>query len=894
MSDARVASQGDPVSGGLLADVILRDGRTLRLREPGRDDRGALTAFLGRLSSESLRMRFFATVRPDERLVDPYLDSNWDQRGALMGTLRVGDDERVIALASYARLRDPRAAEVAFAVADQEHGVGIATRMLEQLARRASGVGIERFIFEILPTNASMLQVVAGSGFEVSRDTANGIVEIAMSIEPTATYSGQVDERDHIGVAASLTRFLDPASIAVYGASARPGTIGGELFRNVLRGGYARPAYPINRTGAAVDGVPGRRTLRGVEPAVDLAFICVPADAVIDAVDDALSAGTRSICVVSAGFAEVGSEGRARQDAVLALVRAHGGRLIGPNCLGIAAGHAHLNATFAAQAPPLGGVGFASQSGALGLAVVEQARGRGLGLSSFVSLGNKADVSSNDLLEYWEDDDATSVIALYLESFGNPLRFGRIARRVARKKPVLALKGGATAAGARAASSHTAALASSDVAVDALFRQAGVQRTRTLTEFLDAAALLSSQPLPAGGRVAIVTNAGGLGILCADACAAEGLDLPGPSTTTREALRRVLPAEASFENPIDLLGSATAETFADVLPLLLADPAFDAVCVLFVRPIVATAVDVIAAVDAAVEAAGHEKPVVGVFLSAETGADSQRARSVTTFGSPEAAAVALGVAARRADWLRQPVGSVPELDGIDRTVARSIAVEALRTADEAWLDARESRLLLEAYGIRLAPEAIAGSPDEAARLAAVIGMPVVVKSAAPGAHKTETGGVAIDLRDAEAVREAARRIGCPVLVQPMMGGAELLVGATQDPTFGPLVAIGLGGVQAELIGAVSFALAPLTDADAVALVTAGPLGRLVKGFRGRPALASNALVDLLHRLSALTLDLPELVELDLNPIMVDDRGYYAIDRRVRLRRHTPTPRLKTW
>jgi acetate---CoA ligase (ADP-forming) len=881
-------------SAALVADVILRDGRTLRLRAPASSDRGALVEFLGRLSSESLRMRFFATLRPDARLVDPYLDSNWEQRGALMGTLAVGDDERVVALASYARLRDPRAAEVAFAVADAEHGVGIATRMLEQLAQRAASEGIERFIFEILPANASMLGVVAGSGFEISRETSKGVVEITMSIEPTATYSGHVDERDHIGIAASLAHFLDPASIAVYGASARRGTIGGELFRNVLRGGYARPAYPINRTGAAVDGVPGRPTLRGIEPAVDLAFICVPADAVFAATEDALIAGTRSICVVSAGFAEVGSEGRVRQDAVLALVRAHGGRLIGPNCLGVAAGGANLNATFAAQAPPVGSVGFASQSGALGLAVVEQARERGLGLSSFVSLGNKADVSSNDLLEYWEDDDSTSVVALYLESFGNPLRFSRIARRVARKKPVLALKGGATAAGARAAASHTAALASSDVAVDALFRQAGVQRTRTLTEFLDAAALLSSQPLPAGGRVAVVTNAGGLGILCADACAAEGLELPEPSAATRDALRLVLPAEASIANPIDLLGSATAETFASVLPILLADPAFDAVCVLFVRPIVAAAADVISAVDAAIEEAGHEKPVVGVFLSAETRADAEPARRVATFGSPEAAAVALGVAARRADWLRQPVGSVPELDGIDRSVARAVARKALETAEEAWLDARESRILLEAYGIRLAPEAIAETPDEAAHLAAVIGMPVVVKSAAPGAHKTESGGVALDLRDDDAVRRAAARIGCPVLVQPMMRGAELLVGATQDPTFGPLVAIGLGGVQAELIGAVSFALAPLTDTDAAELLAAGPLGRLVKGFRGRPPLASTALADLLHRLSALTLDLPELAELDLNPIVVDDRGYYAIDRRVRLRRHTPTPRLKTW
>jgi acyl-CoA synthetase (NDP forming)/RimJ/RimL family protein N-acetyltransferase len=879
----------------LLADVILRDGRTLRLREPGHPDRDALAAFLERLSAESLRLRFFATLRPEARLVDPYLDPDWRQRGALMGTLAVGSDERVIALGSYARLRDPLAAEVAFAVADAEHGVGIATRMLEQLARRASSEGIERFVFEILSRNVPMLHVVSGAGFEIARTIGDGVVEVTMSIEPTSTYAERVDARDHVGAAASLARFLDPASVAVYGASARRGTIGGELFRNILAGGFERPVYPVNRTGAPVDGVPGRCTLAGLEPAVELALICVPGDAVIAAAEDALRAGVRSLCVVSAGFAEVGSEGQVLQDRLLALVRAYGARLIGPNCLGVAASGASLNATFAAQAPPAGGVGFASQSGALGLAVVEQARGRGLGLSSFVSLGNKADVSSNDLLEYWEDDPATSVVALYLESFGNPRRFGRIARRVARKKPVLALKGGATAAGARAAASHTAALASSDVAVDALFRQAGVQRTRTLSEFLDAAALLSSQPLPQGGRVAIVTNAGGLAILCADACAAAGLELPAPSPGTREALALVLPAEASVENPIDLLGSATSGTFASVLPLLLADPAFDAVCVLFVRPIVATAADVLDAVDAAIEEAGHEKPVVGVFLSAESAdARPERVTRVARFESPEAAAAALGVAARRAEWLRQPVGVVPELDDVDRTAARAIAVKALEDADDVWLDTRASRVLLEAYGIRLAPEAIADTPEEAEQAARLLGMPAVVKSATPGAHKTESGGVALDLRDGDAVRRAAARIGCPVLVQPMLAGAELLVGATQDPTFGPLVAIGLGGVQAELIGAVSFALAPLTDADATQLLADGPLGRVVRGFRGRPPLAVAALADLLHRLSALTLDLPELAELDLNPIVVDEHGYVALDRRVRLRRQPPEARIKSW
>ena len=669
--------------------------------------------------------------------------------------------ERVVALGSFDRLRDATAAEVAFAVSDDMQGVGVGTRLLEQLAVRAAAAGIRRLVFEILHGNRQMLGVVVGSGFAVEQRAAHGVIEATMLIEPTRGYVERVDDRDHVGVAASLRPFLAPAGVAVYGASARRGTIGGELFRNILAGHFPGPVVPINLRGEAVEGVPGATTLAGTSPRVDLALICVPAGGVLAAAHDALASGVRSLCVISAGFAEVGSEGAARQDALLDAVRAHGGRLIGPNCLGIASSAHQLNATFAAGALPAGDVGFASQSGALGLAVVEQARARGLGLSDFVSLGNKADVSSNDLLEYWEADEGTAVVALYLESFGNPFRFGRVARRVARRKPVLALKGGASAAGARAAASHTAALATSDAAVDALFHQAGVLRTKTLSEFLDAASLLSSQPLPRGPNVAVVTNAGGLGILFADACAGQGLVLPEPSRATDEALQAVMPAEGSRSNPIDLLGSAGAGSFEAVLPHVLADAAFDAVCVLFVRPVLATAADVGHAIDRVAGRAGQTKPVVAVLLS-DAGTDAvEPMANVATFASPESAASALGVAARRAAWLRRREGVVPALTGVDRTAARALVASALSNTDETWLDAHEGRRLLEAYGIGLATEVVADAPEEAVRAARSLGGPVVVKSAIAGAHKTESGGVALDLRDAAAVREAAERIGGP-------------------------------------------------------------------------------------------------------------------------------------
>ncbi|MGH3014155.1 MAG: GNAT family N-acetyltransferase, partial [Gaiellaceae bacterium] len=535
-------------------DVILRDGSTLRLRAPRRDDAASVLAFFESLSERSLYLRFHGLPVLGPKLVEPLLEPDWDERGALLGTFAEDGGERVVALGSYARLRDPALAEAAFAVSDEHQGHGIGTRLLEQLAARAAEVGIARFFAEVLPENRSMLGVFEAAGFELTRELEGGELEVQFPIAPTEAYRERVEERDHAAVVASLRPFFVPESVAVVGASRRRGSIGGELFRNVLAGDFAGAAYPVNREGSSVAGVRGYASVSEIPDAVDLAVVSLPAAAVLEAAEDALRRGARALVVISAGFAEVGSEGAERQERLLALVRAHGARLIGPNCLGIAAAGASLNATFAARSAPSGNIGFSSQSGALGLALLEAAEARGLGLSAFVSIGNKADVSSNDLLEWWEDDDATAVILLYVESFGNPRRFGRLARRVARRKPILALKSGTSATGQRAASSHTAALAGSEAAVDALFRQAGVIRAGSLEELIDVAALLSSQPAPKGRRVAVLTNAGGLGILCADACEAAGLDLPELSGKTRARLLELLSPEASVANPVDMLG----------------------------------------------------------------------------------------------------------------------------------------------------------------------------------------------------------------------------------------------------------------------------------------------------------------------------------------------------
>jgi acetate---CoA ligase (ADP-forming) len=879
-------------------DVILRDGSTLRLRAPARGDADALVTFFGRLSEHSRYLRFHGVRHVDASFADHFVEPDWIDRGALVGVHSDDDGgDRVVALAEYARLRDPLAAEVAFAVADEIQGKGAGTRLLEQLAGRAAEAGIERFVAEVMPENRAMLSVFQDAGFEVSRTLAGGEIEVRFPIAPTERYRIRVDERDHVAVAASLRPFFTPTSVAVLGASKRRGSIGGELFRNLLAADFAGAAYPVNLAGEAVAGVRAYGSIAEIPDPIDLAVICLPAGGVLAAAEEALRKGVTALCVISAGFAEVGSDGAERQERLLAVVRAHGARLVGPNCLGIAVPALGLNATFAPRALPAGRIAFSSQSGALGLALLEKAAERGLGFSAFVSIGNKADVSSNDLLEWWEEDEATDVVLLYLESFGNPRKFARVAGRLARTKPIVALKAGTSLAGARAASSHTAALAGSEAAVDALFRRAGVVRARNLEELVDVATLLSSQPLPEGRRVAVLTNAGGLGILCADACEAAELELPALTDETTSALSQVLPTEASVANPVDLLGSATGATYADALPLVLRDPGVDAVIVLFVPPVVAGAGEVAAAIRSALEHERTSKPVLAVVVSADGTPESLRTAGspVATFPYPESAAHALGLAAARAEWLRQPAGTVSAPEGIDRTAARRAVDEALATTDDAWLEPAAARALLTAYGIPVVPERLAADANEALAAAREIGGPVVVKTAAPGAHKTETGGIALNLETDDEIRAAVERIGSPVLVQAMIGGGtELLAGVVQDPLFGPLVAFGPGGVLAELIGGAEFRIAPLTDLDAEQLVHGGKAGRLVHGFRGAEPADAAALVALVEGLSQLAVDLPEVAELDLNPVIARASGCVAVDARIRLRARERGRSPKSW
>lgn len=698
-----------------------------------------------------------------------------------------------------------------------------------------------------------------------------------------------------------LDALFRPRSVAVVGASRRRGTIGGEIFHNLLSHGFTGPVYPVNPSSQVVQSVRAYPTVSDCPGPVDLAVIVVPKDKVLAAVEDCGQKGVKGLVVITAGFAEVGAAGRALQAELLARVRGYGMRLVGPNCLGLVNTDPawSLDATFAPVWPPAGEVAFSSQSGALGLAILDHAKNLGLGISQFVSVGNKADVSGNDLLEYWEADPQTRVILLYLESLGNPRRFMQIARRVARKKPILVVKSGRTEAGARAASSHTGSLAGLDVAVDALFGQAGVVRTDTIEELFDLALLLASQPVPKDNRVAILTNAGGPGIMASDACDSRGLELPSLSPATDAALREFLPEEASTKNPVDMIASATADSYEKALRLLLADDNVDAALVLFVPPIVTEAQGVAEAILRA--AAGATKPVLTCFLGTHgipQALSSLRHGKIPSYSFPEAAAIALSRAVRYGRWLARPQGTFPVLE-VAADKAR-LALAGPRTTDETgrWLEPDRVRDLLTAYGIRALQTVLVPDPAQAAEAAERIGFPVVLKLASRSiTHKSDVGGVVLGLHDGASVRAAFQQIRNRlsalgrlsemdgVLVQPMLqGGVETFVGVALDPSYGPLLGFGIGGVNVEVWKDVVFRVHPLADNDAHDMLDQIRGRKLLEGFRGAPPADKAALVEVLLRVSRMVGDLPEIQELDINPLLALPLGQGAIvlDARIRV------------
>lgn len=877
---------------------MLTDGGTVHIRPIDPSDAAALVDFHSRLSDDSVYLRFFSpkpTLSPKE--VERFTHVDHHDRVALVADL--GD--HLVGVARYDRHPGTDEAEVAFVVTDAHQGRGIGTALLEHLAAAARERGVTRFGAETLPHNRRMLDVFRSAGFDERTRFDHGVTHVDLIIEPTDRTRAVVEEREHRAEAASVARLLTPRSVAVIGASRNPATVGHQVLRNLLAGGFAGPVFPVNPGAAHVASVKAYPSVVDIPDAVDVAVIAVPAAAVLDVVRDCARKGVAGLVVLSAGFGEVGTAGAAAQVELRDLARRNGMRLVGPNCIGVANTAVDLNATFSPYAPRPGRIAMQSQSGALGIAILERSARIGLGVSSFASVGNKADVSGNDLLQYWEDDPSTDVVLLYLESFGNPRKFSRIARRVSRRKPIVAVKSGRSAAGVRAASSHTAAMASPDVAVDALFRQTGVIRVDTLDELFDTALLLGSQPLPAGRRVAVVGNSGGPGILATDACDGAGLEVPELTPATQDALRRIVDPNAAVANPVDLVASATPEIYEEALRLVLADDAVDAAIVICTPTFAAPPARVAAALRAT--AAATDKPLVGCFLAWPEltpllggGGDGV---DVPAFASPEPAARALARAATYGDWRRRPPGTVPDLDGFDVDHVRSIVEACLREAPSGgWLPAAQTVELLAAVGVPTVVTVEVSTPEEAARASAELGFPVALKASGPQlVHKSDVGGVRLDLRSEDEVARAyaamSSRIGGAmtgaVVQQMAAAGVETIVGVVQDPLFGPLAMFGLGGVATELLGDRSFRILPLTDLDAAELVRSLRSSPLLFGYRGAPPVAVDALEGLLQRVARLAGHMPEVIELDLNPVIVSPGGVVAVDARVRLGPVEPGP-----
>jgi len=690
-------------------------------------------------------------------------------------------------------------------------------------------------------------------------------------------------------IASDLSAFFQPRVVAVIGASREPGKIGSEILHNMLATKFTGRIVPVHPVASEMLGLKAYPRLTAIPVTVDLAIVAVPAVHVAAVVDDCLEKGVGAICIITAGFGECGEDGRERERAIVASARAAGCRIIGPNCMGVLNTDpaVALNATFSPIYPPAGHVAMSTQSGALGLAILDYARKLQIGISSFVSVGNKADVSSNDLLEYWETDPNTSVILLYLESFGNPAKFSRLARRISRTKPIVALKSGRSPKGASAAASHTGALASSDAFVDALFHQSGVIRTDTVSELFDVASILSRQPLPAGRRIAIVTNAGGPGILAADACQSHGLDVADLAPSTKEALRRLLPAAAAVNNPVDMLASASPPHYEAVMRLVLADPNVDSVLAIFIPPMVTDADDVAAAIARAADRSPRE-PIAGIFMRSD---DAPAALSkIPCFAFPEPAAIAMSRVAAYGEWRQQPIGMVPALPDLQPYLARLVVERALERGD-GWLTTVEAMTLLAAVGIATPRSNIAASVDEAAAVAERLGYPVAIKAVGTTLlHKTERKAVRLNLASRSEVVAAAAALTNALgdqmeglLVQRMVtGGAEMMLGAIHDRTFGHVIVCGSGGVMIELLADSACGVHPVTARD-VADMVAGLKGiRLLRGFRGSAAFDEAGFRDAVMRISALVGICPEIEELDVNPLVVLPEGVSAVDVRVRV------------
>ena len=907
--------------------ALLTDGTTVEIRPAGSQDFEAVRAMHAAMSPDNMYLRFFSmspsAAEQEASRVCREPDSDHE-------ALLAWQDDRLVGVAAYEPAGKPGVAEVAFAVSDDMHGRGIASLLLEHLVWRARQRGLGAFTAETLAENSAMLRVFADAGLPAKRQIAQGVVELTFPLPVgqddyrLGGYLESVANRESRAGVASLRPLLRPRSVAVVGASRRRGTVGRAILHNIVAGGFTGPVYAVSPHTRTMEGVPCVPSVDDLPEQVDVAVIAVPPAAVPEVAAQCGRNGIRGLIVISSSRGAAGAE-------LLAVCRRYGMRLVGPNCFGLIVPWIGLDATFSADHPVRGVAGLVVQSGGVGIALLEQMSRLGIGVSSFVSAGDKYDVSPTDMLTWWAQDEVTQLAVLYVESFGNPRKFAGTARRVAQRMPVLTVVGARSPAGHRAAS-HTTAAATPLVTQEALFDQAGVIAATSLGELVGTAALLACQPLPAGNRVAIVANAGGAAALAADACADHGLQVVQLGAATQRALRRLLPAAAVVTGPVDTNLAVTTDAFRACLEEVAADDGVDAMLAVAVptafsdlsaavaeavvgKPLAVALLDRAESVQrlkrrpvalprpgsvADTGAAGD--PAAAARLAADPAADGQAtavvdvaAAAVTgvpCYADPDDAARALGHAVRYRAWRGRQRGKVHELEGLRAADARTLVTDFLAGSPAGgWLPEASAAELVSCYGVPLVATVAAATEEEAAAAAAQLGGRVVLKAEAEGlVHRTDAGGVRVDLRTPQEVAEGYRTLAADfgprlrrVLVQPMLaGGVEVHLGVAQEPAFGPLVVFGSGGGATEVPSDQVARLTPLTDVDADEMINSVSAAPLLAGRLGAPPVDTAGLADALLRVSRLADDLPEVSELDLNPLVVREDGVYCVDVRVRI------------